>query len=350
MSSATELVAETHFARIGPLDLVSGGRLADVVIAYQAHGRLDAAGRNAILLNHGYTSNAHAAGTDPATGTAGWWDRLVGPGRAIDTNRYFVVSSNMLGSCYGSTGPASVDPRTGRAYGPDFPMLSTVDMVHAQQRLLEQLGVRQLTAVMGASYGGILAFQWGVTFPDLVRGLVPVVSAPRTPAPALQQVAETIARFWQDPNWRGGRYAEAGGIADTMRVIWADTLRLYGAEAVLGARFPGPAAREKALRQMAEAGAGFDANSFVTLGLAASHFDVTPSLEKIQAKLLFALSRTDAVFPCSLAPGILRDLVGARVQASYFELDTAFGHLAFREDQEQLDAPVGAFLASLNGR
>ncbi|WP_159351388.1 homoserine O-acetyltransferase family protein [Roseomonas harenae] len=210
--------------------------------------------------------------------------------------------------------------------------------------------MRQLTAVMGASYGGILAFQWGVTFPDFMRGLVPVVSAPRTPAPALQQVAETIARFWEDPNWRGGRYAEAGGIADTMRAIWADTLRLYGAEAVLAARFPDPVACEAALRRMAEAGAGFDANSFVTLGLAASHFDVTHCLGKIRARPLFALARTDAVFPCSLAPDILRDLAGAGVQASYFELDTAFGHLAFREDQEQLDTPIRTFLASLNGR
>jgi homoserine O-acetyltransferase len=319
-----------------------------VVVAYQAHGQLDAEGRNAILLNHGYTSSAHAAGIDPATGMAGWWNRLVGPGRAIDTDRYFVVSTNMLGSCYGSTGPASTDPRTGQPYGPDFPMLSTVDMVRAQQRLLEALGVRELVAVMGASYGGILSFQWGVTFPKMVRGLVPVVSAPRTPAPALEQVAGTIARFWQDPDWRGGRYAERGGIPGTVRAIWADTLRLYGAEAVLAARLPDPAAREAALLRMAESGAGFDANAFVTLGLAASHFDVTPELGRIRAKLLFSMSRTDVVFPASLALGILRDLTAAGVDASYLELDTEFGHLAFREDQEQLERPIRRFLERLS--
>ena len=162
-------------------------------LAYETYGTLAPNGRNAILVTHGYTSSQHAAGLD-ANGEAGWWDGLIGPGKAIDTNKYFVVSSNMLGSSYGSTAPASINPKTGKPYGPDFPDYTLVDIVTAQRALLDALGVKHLVAVAGLSFGGYQAFQWGVTFPDAMRGIVPVVTAPNA-TDGDRMVADLRARF-----------------------------------------------------------------------------------------------------------------------------------------------------------
>ncbi len=159
--------------------LESGQALPELTLAYETYGRLGSDGRNVILVTHGFTGNHRAAGKDPADPTAGWWDGLIGPGKAIDTDRYFVVSSNMLGSSFGSTGPASVNPGTGKPYGPDFPDITLRDIIGAQKLLLDSLGVRHLVAVAGPSYGGYQAFQWAVTYPTFMRGIVPVVSAPK---------------------------------------------------------------------------------------------------------------------------------------------------------------------------
>ncbi len=324
--------AGSRFCMLPDMVLDCGAALPAPVLAYEAWGRLAPSGDNAILVTHGFTSSAHAAGE----AGDGWWDGLIGPGKAIDTDRYFVVASNMLGSCWGSTGPTSVEPRTGRPYGPAFPLVSTRDMVRAQRAMLEALGVTRLVAVAGPSFGGILAFQWAVEFPDFMAGIIPVVGAPRTPASALEQVGSSVLRFWGDPNWHGGRYAEHGGIEATMVSLWAETLRLYGLKEVLEARLAA-----------AEVGRHFDANAFIRLGLAASHFDVEPLFQSIKAKVLYSLCPSDRVFPASLAPEVMRKLEVAGVDARYFELDSDFGHMSFREDAAKLAAPVAEFLRGL---
>src|SRR5215475_10738645 len=160
--------------------LESGVVLPELTLAYETYGRLAPGGRNAILVTHGFTSNHHAAGKYASTDqVAGWWDGLIGPGKAIDTTRYFVVSSNMLGSSYGSTAPRSTNPATGKPYGPDFPDITVRDIVRAQKLLLEALHVNHLVAVAGPSYGGFQAFQWAVTYPGFMDGIVPVVTAPK---------------------------------------------------------------------------------------------------------------------------------------------------------------------------
>src|SRR3970282_117242 len=157
-----------------------GEVLPALTLAYEAYGRLAADGRNAVLVTHGFTSSQHAAGKHaPADEAARRWDGLIGPGKAIDTDRFFVVASNMLGSSYGSTAPASLNPATGRPYGPDFPDITLRAIVGAQKAMLDALGVRHLVAVAGPSYGGFQAFQWAVTYPEFVSGVVPVVTAPR---------------------------------------------------------------------------------------------------------------------------------------------------------------------------
>src|SRR5258705_140472 len=186
--------------------LESGEVLHEMTLAYETYGRLAPDGRNAILVAHGFTSNHHAAGKHAVTDTTvGWWDGLIGPGKAIDTDRYFVVSSNMLGSSFGSTAPKSTNPKTGKPYGPDFPDITLRDMVVAQKTLLEGLGVQHLVAVAGPSFGGYQTFQWAVTYPTFMNGAVVVVSAPKGSGgdAAVKTLQDRLAT---DPNWNGGPY------------------------------------------------------------------------------------------------------------------------------------------------
>ena len=196
---------------ISDFGLQNGTVMPEAKIAYETYGRLGPGGRNAVLITHGYTSSHHAAGRNPANGNLpGWWDGLIGPGKAIDTDKLFVVSSNMLGSSSGSTNGASINPQTGRPYGPDFPALTVHDIVAAQRTLLDAIGVKHLVAIAGPSYGGYQAFQWAVDFPDFMDAIVPVVTAPRSQN-AEQGLAELQARLATDPEWNGGGYYDRGG-------------------------------------------------------------------------------------------------------------------------------------------
>jgi homoserine O-acetyltransferase/O-succinyltransferase len=170
---------EDRFFDILDFRLQNGTVLPEVRIAYETYGRLAAHGRNAVLITHGYTGSHHAAGRNPANGNLpGSWDGLIGPGKAIDTDKLFVLASNMLGSSFGSTNAASIDPRTGQPYGPDFPHITVRDIVAAQKMLLDSLGVKHLVAVGGPSYGGYQSFQWAVAYPDFMDAIVPVNTAP----------------------------------------------------------------------------------------------------------------------------------------------------------------------------
>src|SRR5215472_16132056 len=166
---------EDQIFPINDFGLQNGTVMPQVRIAYETYGRLAADGRNAVLITHGYTGSHHFAGRNPANGNQpGSWDGLIGPGKAIDTDKLFVVASNMLGSCFGSTNAGSINPQTGGAYGPDFPNISVRDIAAAQKALLDHLGVRHLVAVAGPSYGGYQAFQWAVAYPDFMDAIVPV--------------------------------------------------------------------------------------------------------------------------------------------------------------------------------
>lgn len=307
--------------------LESGQALPELTLAYETYGSLAPNGRNAILLTHGYTSSQHAAGRD-ARGEPGWWDGLVGTGRAIDTRKYFVVSSNMLGSSYGSTGPASINARTGKPYGPDLPAITVADMVRAQHALLEALGIKHLVAVAGPSYGGYQAFQWAVTYPHDMDGVAAVVTAPRA-VDGDGMTADLRVRFTAAPGWNGGRYYETGGMREFMTEFRVATLRRYGIEAVLASRFPDPAAREGELRRMAAQWADeFDPNSLIVLAQARAHFDAAKDFARIRARVLYVLCRTDRLFPPTLAPDVMGELGAAGVDAAYFEIDSDKGHLA----------------------
>ena len=324
-----------------------GHTLPELVLAYETHGRLAADGANAVLLTHGFTSSHHAAGPSAPGEAPGWWDGLVGPGKAVDTGRLFVVSSNMLGSSYGSTAPASVNPATGRRYGPDFPDITLGDIVRAQRALLDSLGVRRLAAVAGPSFGGYQAFQWAVTYPDYMDGVVAAVTAPKGPGND-SAVRALVERFAADPGWHGGWHYDAGGIPATMTALRVETLKRYGQNEVLAAAFPDPARRSARIQEMAEAWARqFDPNSMVALRKAQSRFDAERDFARIRATVLYALSRTDVLFPPSLAPDVMAKLRAAGVDARYVDIDSDFGHAASGADWSKWAPALGEFLASL---
>jgi homoserine O-acetyltransferase/O-succinyltransferase len=332
----------TTIGAIGDLALRHGGRLPDAKLAYVTYGALAPDGRNAVLLTHGYTSSHMFADPGPAESS---WAPLVGPGRAIDTDKLFVVASSMLGGSSGSTGPGSVNPATGRAYGPDFPPITLGDIVGAQRRLLDRLGVRELVAVIGPSYGGFQAFAWGIEFPEFVRALVPVTTAPRLAGGIPVEALRT--RLSADPRWRGGRY-EPGAMVDTMTAIRQDTLRRYGIEAALAARYPGAVERAAALHDMARGWAEvFDPHALLVLGAAANEFDATQSFARLRARVLYILSTTDAVFPTTIAAEVMSALRAAGVDASYQELDSPYGHLAPAADAAKWAPGLARFLAQV---
>ncbi len=311
--------------------LQSGEVLPELKLAYETYGALAPSGRNAILVTHGYTSSQHAAGLD-ANGEAGWWDGLIGPGKAIDTDKYFVVSSNMLGSSFGSTAPASINPKTGAPYGPDFPKYTLVDIVSAQRAMLDSLGVMHLVAVAGLSFGGYQAFQWGVTFPDAMSGIVPVVTAPNA-TDGERMVADLRARFEEAPGWNGGHHYGNATMLGFMTELRVTTLKRYGIEAELAPRYPDPAKRETVIHQIAEAWAKvFDPNSLIALAQARSHYNAEKDFARIHAKVLYVLSRTDKLFPPSIAADVMAKLKAAGVEATYFEIDSDKGHLASGAD------------------
>jgi homoserine O-acetyltransferase/O-succinyltransferase len=333
---------------LGRLTLESGQSLSDVTIAHETYGQLAPDGRNAILIAHGYTSHHHAAGrAHSADPQPGWWDRLIGPGKAIDTTQFFVVSSNALGSCYGTTGPTSLNPATGKPYGPEFPNISMRDIVMAQRRLLERLGVTHLVAVAGPSMGGRQAFQWAVTYPDFVDGVVPVASSPK--GIGKDEVIQTlIRRLATDPNWNGGWYYERGGIGPTLTALRMETLQRYGIDAILGASHANPAEREARLRRQAEAWARrFDAHSLVVLRRASVHFDAQRDFAAIKSKVLYVLSRTDQLFPPTMGARVMGRLQTAGVDATYVEIDTDFGHLASGREADKWAPTLRAFLQRL---
>src|SRR5438128_3674728 len=243
---------EDRFFTLRNFPLTDGTGIPAATIAYETYGRLAPDGRNAILCTHGYTGSHHFAGRSPANGNQpGSWDGLIGPGKAIDTDKLFVVASNMLGSSFGSTNAGSINPQTGEAYGPDFPNITIRDIVAAQKALLDDLGVRHLVAVAGPSYGGYQAFQWAVAYPDFMDAIVPVNTAPWASVNTDKQLAELQERLASDPEWHGGRYHGQAGCKAVLTEIRIETLKRYGIEANLASRYPDPAEREAAIRQPA---------------------------------------------------------------------------------------------------
>lgn len=323
--------------------LTTGSALPKLDVAYETWGTLNTAGDNAILLCHGYTNNPHAGGDEN-----GWFHNLLGPGKAVDTDKYFVLRSNMLGSSYGTTGPGSTNPATGEPYGPDFPEYTTRDMVEVQKSLIDALGIKQLKAVMGYSYGGHLTFMWGSLYPDRMRCLVPIAGVTERLHTAAD-IARIRARFETCPGWNNGRYYDNrpdGGVFEEMINARMETLGKYGLGTYLTAQGHDLDAAAAIIRERAEVWAGqFDANSLWVLYQAGigSKADVSA----IKAPLLNVLARTDSVVDVALGQPTVDGLVANGCNAKFLEIDTEYGHAGPMLDTHLWADDLESFLYSI---
>jgi homoserine O-acetyltransferase len=328
--------------------LQSGIVMPEVTIAYRTVGELAPKRNNVVLVTHGNTSGPQMI--DPLAPTGeGSWSEIVGPGKAVDTDRFFIVCPNMLGSSYGSTNATSIDPATGKRYGPHFPDITVRDIVGTQRMLLDGLGIERLVAVVGPSYGGFQAFQWAVDYPDAMKGIAAVVTAPLVLSERAEgNLMNLRATLSKDPCWNGGDYYDHGGVLESLIQIRCATLKAYGIEARLRDRLTDPARIEAAIREEAAQWArGFDANSLLILAKALRGFDLTGAFAKIKAKVLYVLSRTDRLFPPELAPYVMERLKDAGVDADYFLIDSDYGHSASGRDAQKWAPRLRQFIESL---
>ena len=304
--------------------LSTGETLPELLIGYETWGTLAPDGNNAILLCHGYTNHPHAGGD-----AEGWFFNLMGPGKAVDTDKYFIVCSNMLGSAYGTSGPPTINPMTGKHYGPDFPKYTTADMVAAQHRLIDHLGINQLKAVIGYSYGGHLTFLWGATHPDRMRALVPIAGVMERKT-TTAQVNAIRDQFAACPGWNGGHYygrEKDSGVFEEMVKSRIERLRMYGVGRHLEDTIDDPSERDRIIRERAETWARqFDANSLSILYEAGIGSSVLPIAGNIKAPLLNVLARTDSVVDIAVGRPTVDLLRDKGVDARFLEIDTKYGH------------------------
>ncbi len=359
-----------HLATDRPFVLEGGGILRDITVAYETWGALDAAGANAVLVCHALTGDSHVAGgVCPGHPGVGWWDGLVGPGRALDTDRYFVVCANVLGGCQGTTGPASPDPDTGEPYGSRFPVVSIRDMVRTQVAVANHLGVDRWLAVIGGSMGGMQVLEWGVMFPERVRSLVPIATVAAATAQQIAFGAVGRRAIRLDPNWRGGDYYDAppgegphAGLA-LARMIAQITYRSddvfsdrFGREVVepldgfsLWQRFQ----VERYLDYHGDKLVNrFDANSYLLLSKAMDLHDVgrgrggvEAALARVRVPTLSIGIRSDTLYPPYQQHQIGAALEANGVPWRYVEIDSAHGHDAFLIDLDQVGAALAEHLA-----
>jgi homoserine O-acetyltransferase len=330
------------------LRLKSGVTLSDVKIAFECYGELNSEKSNAILVTHGTTSSHIAADEVTIDRRKGWWNEVIGPGLLFDTSRYCIVSSNVLGSCYGSTGPASNDPETGKPYGTSFPDICLEDIVRVQHLLLQSLGIQKLVAVAGPSVGGFQVFQWAVTFPEYMASIIALDTAPKDILETGSSLSNLFSDLSTDPGWNNGDYYSSSGMEDKLTAIRIKMLKSFGFEEKLNDTM-NEAARDKLLTETAREWAReFDTNCLITQMRAMASFDVEGELDKIQAKVLYILCDTDEWFPSSIGKEVTSKLIDAGVDAIFLEVHSRHGHYATTEEPGKWVPEAKKFLQKLN--
>ncbi len=352
-----------------PLPLESGESLGPVDIVYESYGEPNADRSNAILILHALTGDAHAAGYHhPRDLKTGWWDSMIGPGKAFDTSRYWVICSNIIGGCKGSTGPCSANPKTGEPYGLDFPIITIGDMVEAQRRLIDHLGIERLHAVAGGSMGGFQALEWALRYPDRMKSALCIASAPRLSAQGIAFNAVGRHAITADPEWKEGRYygspGPARGLSIARMVGHITYLSDLSMDAKFGRRLQSAdrfsydfntefAVESYLMHQGQRFIERFDANSYLYITKAMDYFDITRgygplnrAFAEVQAKFLVISYSSDWLFPTVQSREIVRALVANHKDVSFLEIQSPYGHDAFLLEAERLTRIVGSFLES----
>jgi homoserine O-acetyltransferase len=362
------MIVEANTVRFDSITLDSGATLAPVEVAYETYGELNAAKSNAILVLHAFSGDAHAAGISHESGKPGWWDNMIGPGKGFDTNKYFVICSNVLGGCRGTTGPGSINPASGCPYAMAFPVITIGDMVRLQKMLVDWFGIPRLLSVSGGSMGGMQALEWAVAYPDRVVSSIPIATTTRHSA---QQIAfNEVGRqaIMADPDWNQGNYygkQPPGRGLSVARMVGHITYmsdesmrekfgrRLRGKEN-FGFGFDVDFEVESYLRYRGSQFVNrFDANSYLFITKAMDYFDLTSgrgslaaALEPARARFLIISFSSDWLYPSYQSQETVRALRARNCDVAYVELNSNYGHDSFLVDVAEQADMVRGFLTS----
>ena len=365
-------VVETqYFDYPGALVLESGKALGPIRLAYETYGTLNAAKDNAVFVLHALSADAHAAGFHAEDFTKpkykpGWWDMMIGPGKAFDTDRFFVVCSNIIGGCMGSTGPNCINPATGKRYALDFPIITIGDMVEAERLLMDHLAIPRWYAISGGSMGGMRALQWAVTHPDRVERCIPIATTHRLTAQGIGFNAVGRAAIMSDPNWRNGEYYDDELPANGLSVARMIAHITYLSEQSMHEKFgrslrstveyswnftPEFSVETYLQYQGDEFVKRFDANSYLYITKAMDYFDLAAradslvtAMEEVTARFLVISFSSDWLFPTVQSREIVRALRRNGIDVSFVEIQSSYGHDAFLLEADEITRLVKGFL------
>lgn len=353
-----------------PLPLDCGVALSPFTVAYQTYGALNADRSNAVLVCHALTGDQHVANEHPITGKPGWWELMVGPGKVLDTDRYFVICINILGGCMGSTGPRSLNPATGRRWGLEFPVITIADIVRAQKRLIEHLGIERLFCVIGGSMGGMQALQWAASYPEACFSVVPIATAAKHSAQNIAFHEVGRQAIMADPNWYQGDYYEHGTVPRAGLSVARMTAHItYLSEPALHRKFG------RRLQNREEVSYGFDAdfqvesylrhqgstfverfdaNAYLYITRAMDYFDLAAehngvlanAFKGCEARFCVISFTSDWLYPTSENRDIVRALNAVAANVSFVEITADGGHDSFLLDEAEMFRTLGGFLSA----
>jgi homoserine O-acetyltransferase len=366
--AAIGLVETKYFTFAAPPDelvLESGEKLGPITLAYETYGTLNNSKSNAVLVLHALTGDAHAAGYHKGDKDPGWWDNMIGPGKAFDTDKYLVICSNVIGGCKGSTGPASINPKTGKPYGLDFPLITIKDMVNAQAHLVRQLGISKLLCAAGGSMGGMQVLQWAVTHPEMVQSVIPIAT---TAKHSPQQIAfNEVGRqaIMADPDWQNGFYYDKSAPSRGLAVARMVGHITYMSDTSMAEKFGRRIKEERPDKKFSpdfevegylqyrgdNFVKRFDANSYLYITKAIDRFDLTngSGLEKVfkaaaDVRFLVMAFKSDWLYPIYQSKDIVRACKQAQIDVSYYEINSTYGHDAFLLEVEEEEHFIKNFL------
>ncbi|MBM3247884.1 MAG: homoserine O-acetyltransferase [Candidatus Omnitrophica bacterium] len=360
-------IVETKYFTFDNIALEHGDKFGPITLAYEIYGELNKEKSNAILILHALSGDAHAAGVHEGKNNPGWWDSMIGSTKAFDTDKYFVICSNVLGGCKGSTGPSSLNPKTSNPYALDFPQISINDMVDAQKRLIDYLGIEKLLTVVGGSMGGMQVLSWLIKYPERIRSIIPIATAVKH---SPQQIAfNEVGRqaIMADPNWKSGNYYGAALPAKGLAVARMIGHITYMSDVSMAEKF-GRAKKNGAqpfkftadfevegyLRYRGDNFVKrFDANSYLYITKALDNFDASGGrpfhevLEGIRTKALVIAFKSDWLYPAYQAKEIVKAFKLSGIEASYCEIDSTYGHDAFLLEIEEETHLIKHFLKKI---
>ena len=357
-----------QFGKDEPLTLDCGGSLSPFTIAYQTYGELNGEKSNAVVIGHALTGDQHVANVHPVTGKPGWWETLVGPGLPIDTDRFFVICANHIGGCMGSTGPASINPETGKPYGLDFPVITIGDMVRAEAMLIDKLGIPDLFCAIGGSMGGMHVLEWADSYPDRVFSAIPIATAARHSSQNIAFHEVGRQAVMADPDWKHGKYLEEGTsprkglavarMAAHITYLSDDALhRKFGRNLqdrdCLSFGFDADFQVESYLRHQGYTFVDrFDANSYLYMTRAMDYFDLAADhggdlakvFEGTKTRFCCVSFTSDWLFPTEEMRTVVQALNAVAANVSFVEIETDKGHDAFLLDEPEMFDAVSGFL------